>query len=64
MLSRPSLQRTSANRWVLLASLCAATHLPAAEHLDHQWPGFRGLRQSITTASSLPLNWSETENVA
>ncbi|MFM7556142.1 MAG: PQQ-binding-like beta-propeller repeat protein, partial [Verrucomicrobiota bacterium] len=49
-------------RLLSLVSLLAATSLAAA---DKNWPEFRGpLGDGVSTATRLPLEWSEQRNVA
>ncbi len=53
------------NAMKALAVLLAAAATVQASEADANWPQFRGPRgDGTTTSTSLPLTWSETENVA
>jgi outer membrane protein assembly factor BamB len=47
-------------RFLLTACLFTASSLALAA----DWPGFRGTGDGVASEKSLPLNWSETENIA
>ncbi len=49
--------------WIL-ACLLSLTLWPAQNNAQNNWPGFRGSGDSNSDARNLPLEWSDSKNVA
>ena len=62
--SSPGMARNSWRRALGLVFALAAASASGSDRSTDQWPGFRGNGTSYVADQSLPLRWSETDNVA